>query len=196
LKRVFIVEDERIVATALQCQLENLEYEVAANVGSGEAALAKLESCTPDIILMDINLAGELDGIETAGEIAVKHQIPVVFLTAYSDDVTVERARTVGPYGFLTKPVRERDLKPAVEMALSRREIEAERDQLLDELKQAADEIEQLRKLLPVCAWCHRTRTEEGYWEELVGYLTKRIGASITHGICDACGEEHFEESI
>jgi AmiR/NasT family two-component response regulator len=185
--RILIVEDERIVAAALQHQLEYDGYEVVGNVGRGETAVEIAVECRPDVVLMDINLAGEVDGIAASAEIRERVGAPVVFLTAYSDDATLQRAGATVPFSYLLKPVQERQLRPAIEMALYRHRLEREREDLLVQLQDAVADIERLRGFLPVCAWCRKVHTEDGYWQDLVGYLTDRFGAVVTHGICDEC---------
>ena len=123
---IMIVEDEGVVAFELQQYLMQLGYAVPAVVASGEEALAKAIECKPDLILMDIRLKGEVDGIEAARRIAEAGDIPIVYLTAYSDDVTVERARKTAPFGYVLKPWEEKSLELAIEMTLHKASLEAE----------------------------------------------------------------------
>ena len=103
--RVMVVEDERIVALNLQQRLTKLGYEITTLVASGGQALHEIENNTPDIILMDVNIEGDIDGIETVARIPEHHNIPVIYLTAYSEEATLQRARSTRPYGFLLKPI-------------------------------------------------------------------------------------------
>jgi diguanylate cyclase (GGDEF)-like protein/PAS domain S-box-containing protein len=119
--RILVVEDERIVALNLQQRLTKLGYDVPAIVASGEQALEQVESLRPDLVLMDINIEGRMDGIETARNIPSELDIPVVYLTAYSEDATLERARDTKPYGYLVKPFSERALHATIQMVLERR---------------------------------------------------------------------------
>ena len=91
--RIMLVEDERIVALHLQQQLATFGYDVVANVANGTQALQKIEETQPDLVLMDIHIEGEIDGIDTAARIPSSYHIPVVYLTAYSEEATLERAR-------------------------------------------------------------------------------------------------------
>lgn len=120
--QVMIVEDERIVALHLKQQLVRLGYEVDGIVSSGPQVLSTLERQRPDVVLMDIHIDGDMDGIETASRI---DDIPVIYLTAYSEDATLERARATRPFGYLVKPISERELHATIQMALKRREVEA-----------------------------------------------------------------------
>jgi two-component system, cell cycle sensor histidine kinase and response regulator CckA len=122
--RVVVVEDERIVALHMQHQLASLGYEVAATVASGEAALKQIIQLRPDIVLMDIHIEGDMDGIETAARIPAELGIPIIYLTAYSEETTLERARATNPYGYLLKPYSDRELHATIQMALERRQVE------------------------------------------------------------------------
>jgi len=120
--QVMIVEDERIVAQHLKQQLVGLGYAVEGIASSGVQALSIIERQRPDVVLMDIHIDGDMDGIETAARI---EDIPVIYMTAYSEDATLERARGTKPFGYLVKPVSERELHATIQMALKRREIES-----------------------------------------------------------------------
>jgi CheY-like chemotaxis protein/AcrR family transcriptional regulator len=119
--RVMIVEDERIVALNIKRRLMQLGYEVPAFASSGAQALAKIEHTRPDVVLMDIHIDGDIDGIETAAQIPRELQIPVIYLTAYSGDETLQRAQATKPDGYLLKPFSERDLHATIQMAIARR---------------------------------------------------------------------------
>src|SRR3954471_23434733 len=122
--KVFVVEDERVVAMHLRQQLSRLGYQVPAMATSGSDALNKIVKLLPDVVLMDIHIEGDIDGIETASRIPPELQIPVIYLTAYSKEATLERARMTKPYGYLLKPFSERELHATIQMALQRREAD------------------------------------------------------------------------
>ena len=117
--RILLVEDEIITATALEKSLRNLGYDVAGIVSSGEAAIRQATEKVPDLILMDIRLQGAMDGISATQEIQFNLEIPVVYLTAHSDEGTVKRILDSKPFGCLFKPFDEEDLRNAVEGALA-----------------------------------------------------------------------------
>jgi signal transduction histidine kinase len=119
---ILVAEDERITALNLRQKLTRFGYDVSV-VASGDAVLRAIES-RPDLILMDIKLAGSLDGIETAARIPPEYHIPVVYLTAHSDDVTLNRAAVTNSYGYLLKPFVERELRAAIHMTLARNRAE------------------------------------------------------------------------
>jgi len=120
-QRILIVEDERIVALNLQQRLVKLGYEVVGRAASGAEALAKACEMHPDLVLMDIHIEGPMDGIDTAARLIEELQVRVIYLTAYSEDATLERARATQPYGYLLKPFSERELHATLQMALERR---------------------------------------------------------------------------
>ncbi len=128
--RLMVVEDEVIVARDLQRTLTRMGYEVAAAVASGEEALLRAEALRPDLVLMDIHLAGELDGIATAEQMRRAHALPVLFLTAHSDEATFQRAQITEPYGYVLKPFEERELEIAVSIALYRHRVETKLAQM------------------------------------------------------------------
>ncbi|WP_374654561.1 PAS domain S-box protein [Dongia sp.] len=119
---VMVVEDERIVALNLCRTLNRLGYKASTIVSSGEEALRTIRDEKPDVVLMDIHIEGEIDGIETAARIPPGMMLPVIYLTAYSEDATLERARGTKPYGYLVKPFSERELHATITMALQRRQ--------------------------------------------------------------------------
>jgi len=120
--RVMVVEDESIVALNLCRTLNRLGYNASTVVSNGSEALRTIGEEKPDIVLMDIHIEGDIDGIETAARIPPDMMLPVIYLTAYSEDATLERARQTQPYGYLVKPFSERELHATITMALKRRE--------------------------------------------------------------------------
>lgn len=116
--KILVVEDESIVAKDIQKSLEKLGYDVPATASSAASAYEKLELIDPDLVFLDIKLKGEEDGIHIAEHIKEKYNIPVIFLTSYVDQGTLDRAKVTEPYGYIVKPFNESDLKTTVEMAL------------------------------------------------------------------------------
>lgn len=123
-KTILVVEDERLVALDLQRSLEQMGYVVPATPASKEEALAAVRKYEPDLVLMDLRLDGPDDGVATAAALHAERDVPVVFLTAYADEATVARARTVQPYGYLVKPIRGEDLRSTLAIALYRHAME------------------------------------------------------------------------
>ena len=118
--KVLIVEDDSIIVNVAQWRLSKLGYDVCGSAGTGADAMDMVENMQPDIVLMDINLMGSVDGIETAGRIKENFNIPVIFLSAYIDEATISRAKAVNPDGFIRKPFDDDDLRIAIEMGLKK----------------------------------------------------------------------------
>lgn len=118
--KILVVEDEMIIAAKISMQLTNLGYEVTGILPRGEEAVLHVEENKPDIVLLDINLKGNIDGIETALQMQKQADIPIIFLTANSDEATFNRAKESRPYAFISKPFKQLDLQRAIELTISR----------------------------------------------------------------------------
>jgi PAS domain S-box-containing protein len=121
---IMVVEDERIVAEDIAKSLAQLDYRVVATLASGEEALRQIAIRQPDLVLMDIVLQGKINGIDAADTIRNRFDIPVVYLTAYADAKTLERAKKTVPYGYILKPFEDRELQSTIEMALYKHRME------------------------------------------------------------------------
>ncbi len=143
--KILVVEDEVIVSKTITSQLKQLGYIVTATASSGEMAIAKVIETPPDLILMDIVLKGSMDGIATAAQIREQIDIPIIYLTAYADDSTLQRAKETQPFGYIVKPFTADDLRVAVEMGLFKhqvaRELQDNRDQLATLLRSMSDGV-------------------------------------------------------
>ncbi|MDZ7959914.1 MAG: ATP-binding protein [Aulosira sp. DedQUE10] len=143
--RVLIVEDEVIVARTIASQLNQLGYIVTGTASSGNVAIAKAVEAKPDIVLMDIILKGQMDGIAASSYIREQLDIPVIFLTAYGDANTLERAKITQPFGYIVKPFTIKDLQIAIEIALLKFRLECDlrenRDQLATLLNSISDAV-------------------------------------------------------
>ena len=118
--RVFVVEDEALIAMDLSEQLTALGYEVCGTTARGETAVQRITELRPDLVLLDVKLAGSMDGVEVAQQLRERYDVPVVFLTAYSDSPLIARATKTNCYGFLLKPLEERELHATLQVALAR----------------------------------------------------------------------------
>jgi CRP-like cAMP-binding protein/CheY-like chemotaxis protein len=121
---ILVVEDEAVIAADIAESLKGFGYNVAGVVPTGEEAINVASTRKPDLVLMDIKLAGNLDGIDTAALIRQERKVPVVYLTAYADAGTLKRAKVTEPYGYLTKPHKELDLATTIDIALHRSSVE------------------------------------------------------------------------
>src|SRR5882724_1028030 len=117
-KKIMVVEDQLLISASIQQLLKNLGYDVSGHASTGEEAVELARRASPDLVLMDINLPGKLDGIEAAREIRGELGIPVVYLTGYTDPATVQRAQISAPYGYIVKPFAERELEITISIAL------------------------------------------------------------------------------
>ena len=133
--KILIVEDEAIIAMEIESQLQSLGYEVTSIVNNGADAIKKAEVDNPDLILMDIRIKGVMDGIEAAEVIRNRFGIPVIFSTAYLDEGRIERAKITMPFGYVLKPIQERDLKVTIEMALYVSKIDDDRRKIEERFK-------------------------------------------------------------
>ena len=122
--RLLIVEDDMIIAANISLQLTSLGYEVTGIVPRGEEAIRHVQDNPPDIVLLDVNLKGNLDGIETARQMQQHGPMPIIYLTANADEATFSRAKATHPHAFITKPFRQIDLERAIALAISRIETE------------------------------------------------------------------------
>ena len=142
-KTVLIVEDDAIVAIHLRNMLAALGYSVSGPVATGEAAIAAVAAERPDLILMDIKLAGEMDGIAAVRSILAIADVPVVFLTSYAQNSLIQQAKATLPYGYLLKPVSQQELAVTIEIALSRHMLDRHLKAQEEALQKANDELEQ-----------------------------------------------------
>jgi PAS domain S-box-containing protein len=122
--KILVVEDEAIVAESIRIKLKKMGYSVISTASSADEAIRKTGEYLPDLVLMDIVLQGEMDGIEAAGQIHTRFDIPVVYLTAYSDEKTLLRAKITEPFGYIIKPFKERELLVAIEISLFKNDME------------------------------------------------------------------------
>lgn len=146
-KRIMIVEDEALVALEMESHLKEMGYGVTARVNSGSRAVEKAAAVPPDLILMDINLNGEIDGIEAALQIRKHLDIPVVFVTAYAEEEKLERAKLTLPYGYLLKPIQERELKTTISMAFYTHQVDTERKKAEMERRELEQKLFEAHKM-------------------------------------------------
>lgn len=134
---ILIVEDELIVAEDLKRTLESLQYHVSGIISSGEQVLQSIDKLDPNLIMMDIRLSKEMDGIEAAELVKENYNIPIIFLTAHAEDDTLERAKKTSPYGYIIKPFNTRELHSVIEMAVYKNMTEIELKNYYNKLMKA-----------------------------------------------------------
>ncbi|MBW2604858.1 MAG: response regulator [Deltaproteobacteria bacterium] len=133
--KIMVVEDEAVIALRLQQRLTEMGYDVPGIAYSGEEAVEKARSLIPDLILMDIMIPGKLDGIDAAEILRAELDVPVVFLTAFSEEKIIERAKKAEPYGYILKPFQDHEIKAVIEVALYKKKME-------EKLRKAYNELE------------------------------------------------------
>lgn len=191
-RKILIVEDEGIVALQIKGSLEEMGYAVVDIYSSGEEALENIGALSPDLVLMDIKLRGEMDGIETAARIRKQYNVPVIYLTAHSEPGTFKMAKLTEPYGYVLKPFNVQELKIAVELALHKHRIDMEKEKLTNELKDALEKVKLLSGMLPICSACKKVRDDKGYWNQIEVYIREHSEAEFSHGICPDCAKRLY----
>lgn len=159
--KVLIVEDETIIAMEIKRLLMDMGHEVTATTDSAKEAAELARSGEPDIVLMDVNLKGEMDGIDAANMIRLEQGIPIVFLTAYSDQETVDRAKESMPVRFMLKPIQPTELKITIEMALHISEIESERLTLLRKLEESESRFRSQYQSTPIATFTWQKKNDD-----------------------------------
>jgi DNA-binding NarL/FixJ family response regulator len=137
-----VVDDEAVIALRLQQRLTSMGFDVTGVAYSGEEAVETARDLRPDLILMDIMIPGKLDGIAAAKIVKAELDIPVVFLTAHSEDKIIERAKQAEPYGYILKPFQDREIKATVEIALYKKDMERQLKESKIQLRKAHDKLE------------------------------------------------------
>lgn len=172
--QILVVEDDGIVATDLENRLKKFGYSVPAIVSSGEKAISNIEEHRPDLVLMDVVLKGETDGIETAEIIRSRFGIPVIFLTAYADEERFQRAKLTVPFGYILKPFQDRDLKITIEISLYAAEIDNQRKRAEEALRESEGRMKLALEGTDVGIWdwdvVNGDITLDDNWIRILGY--------------------------
>ncbi len=192
--KILIVEDEALISEGLREDIIDLGFVLPKVVNSGEKALKSIKADKPDLILMDIQIKGDMDGIEVAEIIKKENGPPVIFLTAYGNKEFIRRAKITEPFGYLIKPVDCHELNSTIVITLYRAKMEKERNELLEELKATQKELEKARSCIPICAKCKKIRDDKGYWDEVESYVSDHFAATFSHSICPKCSRELYPD--
>lgn len=186
--QILIAEDDPVMAQDLKLRLESLDCEVAGITHCAEQAVELAERLRPDLVLMDIQLAGEMDGIQ-AGEQIHELCVPLVYVSGYCDSPVLQRAQLTEPYGYILKPYRTSDLRISVEMSLQRHQAEQERERLLKRFQEVLASVKTLTGRLSICCYCKKIKDEVGNWPEIETYVMQHSQVSFAHGMCPDCFE-------
>ena len=191
---ILIVEDDENVAFVLKARLETYGHSVCAIAGNGPTAIRLARDHAPDLIIMDILLEGDMNGIEVAQRIMDQQDIPIVFLSCLSDREMVDRAIGTNPFGYIVKPYDNAELRSTIQITLIKHHAAREREALIARLEKALQEIKTLSGLLPICASCKSIRDEKGEWHLFEEYIKSHSEADFSHGICPACARRLYPE--
>ena len=191
---ILVVEDDENVSIVLQARLESFGHSVCAIATNGPAAIRLAREHNPDLILMDIMLEGDMNGIEASEKILAHQDLPIIFLSCLSDREVMDRAICTKPFGYIVKPYDNAELRSTIEITLIKHRAARERDALIDRLEKALQEIKTLRGLLPICASCKRIRDEKNEWHAVEDYIKSHSEADFSHGICPHCAHRLYPE--
>lgn len=191
---ILIVEDDKNVAAVLEARLQSFGYDVCAVTETGAQAIHQNRSHEPDLILMDILLKGDMNGIETAEQIGSEYDVPIIYLSCLNTDEVMDRAARTNPYGYIIKPYNNSELRLTIEIALVKHAAAKEREKLIKALEKSLEEIKRLSGLLPICAHCKRIRDKQDNWHEIEKYITDHSEANFSHGLCPDCARALYPE--
>ena len=185
-QRILIAEDDGIIAARLQQVLVRLGYAVPVVVATGEEAVRQAAETQPDLVLMDIRLAGAIDGIEAGGQIRTRLGIPLVYLTAFLDDNLLQRAKRTEPYGYLVKPIQDRELHATIEVALYKHRVDLQLRE--SEERYHAVVSQAVEGIALFEAETGHLLEANGAFQSMLGYTAQEIPALT---IYDVMGHDH-----
>lgn len=191
---ILIVEDDKNVAAVLEARLQSFGYNVCTVAETGAQAILQNRSHEPDLILMDILLKGDMNGIETAEQIGSEYDVPIIYLSCLNTDEVMDRAARTNPYGYIIKPYNNSELRLTIEIALVKHAAAKEREKLIKALEKSLEEIKRLSGLLPICAQCKRIRDKQDNWHEIEKYISDHSEADFSHGLCPDCARALYPE--
>lgn len=192
--RILVVEDDVNVAAVLEARLESFGYQVCAMANSGPKAIAYADQHQPDLVLMDILLEGDMNGIEAAETIGGTSDVPIIFITCLNDPAVLERAIRTNPFGYLVKPYDNAELRSCIEITLVKHRAAKEREELIAQLEGALLQVKKLSGLLPICASCKKIRTDQDGWQQIEEYIANHSEADFSHSICPECAHRLYPE--
>lgn len=162
--RILIVEDEAVTAMSTAQILDALGYVVVGSVGTGEEAVARAVADAPDVVLMDVRLGGAMDGVDAAAQIRQRSDVPVIYVTGYTDRELLDRAKATRPYGYIVKPFDERDLVSNIEIAVHRAEVERELAEARRALKASERSLAEAQRIAHVGSWTWEIPADRFRW--------------------------------
>jgi two-component system, response regulator PdtaR len=191
---ILVVEDDINVAAVMEARLESFGYNVCDIARTGLKAIEGQARHRPDLVLMDILLEGDMNGIEAAEQISAKSDVPIIFITCLNDPSVLDKAIQTHPYGYLVKPYDNAELRSCIEIALVKHQAAKEREELIAKLEDALLQVRKLSGLLPICASCKKIRDKEGGWQQIEDYISTHSEADFSHSICPECARKLYPE--
>jgi two-component system, response regulator PdtaR len=191
---ILVVEDDINVAAVMEARLESFGYKVCDIARTGLKAVECQNRHQPDLVLMDILLEGDMNGIEAAEQISAQSDVPIIFITCLNDPAVLDKAIKTHPYGYLVKPYDNAELRSCIEIALVKHKAAKEREQLIARLEDALLQVKKLSGLLPICAACKKIRDDQGGWQQIEDYITSHSEADFSHSICPECARRLYPE--
>ena len=192
--RILVVEDDVNVAAVMEARLESFGYSVCEIASTGTKAIESSGRHHPDLVLMDILLEGDMNGIEAAEQISTTSDVPIIFITCLNDPAILDRAIKTNPSGYLVKPYDNAELRSCIEIALVKHRAAKERDKLIAQLENALLQVKKLSGLLPICASCKKIRDDQGGWQQIEDYIATHSEADFSHSICPTCARKLYPE--
>jgi len=186
--RILIAEDDDLILQDLRDRLESMDYEVSGTTPHGGEVIELAQNLRPDLVLMDIQLPGEMDGIQAAERLRML-DVPVVYVTGCCNDRTLARAQVTEPCGYVLKPYQTRELRTAIEIGLYKHRVERLRESEVKRHETVLATVKTLTGLLPICCYCKKIKDDGGRWSEVEAYISKLTNVSFTHGMCPCCFE-------
>lgn len=191
--RAVIAEDDFLVGTEIARLVESLGCEVAGTAREGGRAVELVKELKPDFALIDLQMQ-PIGGLEAARRIRDECPVPVIMVTAYESAELVWEATEAGAGAYVTKPPDRGELDRAITIATARFADMVALRKLAAQLQRALDEVKTLTGLLPMCCFCKKIKTDEGYWQRVDTYITNHTDAKISHAFCPECARERYPD--
>jgi DNA-binding NarL/FixJ family response regulator len=198
---VLVVEDDFLISEEIARVVNRIGFNHIGTAQDSYGAIDMIQTLHPDIILMDIKIPGDMDGLDVSHLVQNFFPTPVIILSAYESKDLFERASESGVAGYLTKPPQPQEIERAIYIALARhnelmeyRRLNKEINKKNEALKRTLKEIKTLRGLIPICSFCKKIRDKQGCWLMLEKYIYKHTEAHFSHSICPDCLEEQYPD--
>lgn len=194
--KIMIVDDDPDVLMATARVIRKAGYTVLESQSPVECQSIILDQ-KPDLLLLDVHMP-KLDGIELCRVIKSDPRFQGIYVILISHLKTASEDQAegleTGADGYIARPITNRELIARIDSMVRILKAERDRDQLIDQLKRALEEIKTLSGLLPICSYCKKIRDDKGYWNQIEDYLSRHTSTQFSHGICEECAQEHFPD--